>query len=122
MIWENPPEDMGAKTAEDRRKDAQGQLDEYNCWANGQVYGYEMKTAGGREKDSCWGFYGMDYILKDLGLKPGDRVKVTGDAANHPCWTDWPAGVEVFKAADDLPEDWGWTEKAERLALACGTL
>ena len=67
-MWEHPPKDMGAKTYEDRAKDARVFLETYNCWCNGDGYGYSVeelvKLPCGheerREIDSCFGFYGND--------------------------------------------------------------
>lgn len=40
------------------RKCAQGEIDIYLAWANGEVYGYTIKDDDGNIVDSCWGFYG----------------------------------------------------------------
>lgn len=37
-------------------------IDLYNYWTNGEVYGYIIKNANGEEVDSCWGFYGWDDV------------------------------------------------------------
>ena len=44
LVWEEPPENMGAKTYEDRMKDAQQFLDVYNAWCNGETYGYTVEV------------------------------------------------------------------------------
>lgn len=61
LIWEHAPDDMGAKSYEDRRKDARAGLDEYNAWAVGDCWGYIVSDYYGDEQDSCWGYIG-DYI------------------------------------------------------------
>lgn len=71
IVWEEPPGNIGAKRLEDRQKDAQCQLDEYNAWANGYVYGFQLYAArDGSVKaehvDSCWGFYDTDYMLREI--------------------------------------------------------
>ena len=40
------------------RKSAQGEIDTFLAWANGEVYGYQVKGENGEILDSCWGFYG----------------------------------------------------------------
>jgi hypothetical protein len=121
LVWEHPAAEMGAKTYDERATDAQTCLDEYNKWANGDVYGYDLtareggtivtytqsiKGGGWRqvpsESDSCWGFIGRDYFLEMLrdellASYAHDypiRVLVTGDAR----WL-----IEHGKGLDDIP-------------------
>lgn len=75
LIWEHPPGDMGAKTYEERQRDARGFLEEYSHWCNGWCYGYTIeerrvrkcprghKIRQRREIDSCWGFID-NYVLQ----------------------------------------------------------
>lgn len=114
LIWQNPPGDMGAKTPEDRAKDAQAFLDEYNAWANGYVYGYIVEDPEGEHLDSCWGFYDVKYMLTEAGLEPGDKVVIRGDAAGSIDGSDLPAGVIHLKSFED-DED----EEAEEFAWNC---
>lgn len=114
LLWNNPPGDMGAKTPEDRAKDAQAFLDEYNAWANGYVYGYTVETPDGEHLDSCWGFCDVKYMLQEVNLEPGDKVVIKGDASGAVHGDDLPAGVIHLKRFDD-DED----EEAEAFAWAC---
>jgi hypothetical protein len=41
--------------------------DLYTAWAWGDVFGYVIETADGRDLDSCWGYYGGD--LGESGLE-----------------------------------------------------
>jgi len=44
----------------------QGEIETYNQYLNGEVYGYIAKDAEDNEIDSCWGFYGGsddDYMI-----------------------------------------------------------
>jgi hypothetical protein len=95
-VWDHKPDDMGAKTTEDRRKDAKNCLDEYNRWVSGEVFGYDLRDAHtGEQIDNCWGFVGAEWLAEHLHdeIMPGLKlVKVSGDAAE---WFD----------ADDLAED-----------------
>lgn len=62
LVWEHDPSDMGAKSYEDRKKDAQATLAEYNAWANGNCYGFNIETADGEDVESCWGFIDSDRV------------------------------------------------------------
>lgn len=82
LIWEHKVSDMGAKTREARAKDAASFLETYNCWANGDGYGYTIEDEEGNEIDSCWGFYGNDvnYMINDH-IRPhleGKQYEVRG--------------------------------------------
>lgn len=59
LIFDNP-KDMGAKTYEDRAKDAKNFLEIYTDWANGHGHGYIIEDEEGNQLDSCWGFYDSD--------------------------------------------------------------
>lgn len=81
LIWGNKPDEMGAKTVEDREKDAQSFLDEYNDWMNGNCYYFILEDTDGKTLDSCGGFIGTNYIKEVINehLEPDDAVMVTGD-------------------------------------------
>ncbi len=42
------------------RRCAQGEIAEFNAWAEGEVYGFIVENEDGEHLDSCWGFYGDD--------------------------------------------------------------
>jgi hypothetical protein len=94
LIWEHPVDEMGAKTYEDRAKDANSFLETYTCWCNGEVYGYTIeevttcehcKQSVYKDVDSCWGYYGTDitYMAECVraALDGDTDVEITGDAA-----------------------------------------
>lgn len=75
LIWEDPIEDLGPESIEDRRKDAQWFLDIHTDWCNGSVYGYVIEKITEdecedeeEEIDSAWGFFGTDsdYMLEEI--------------------------------------------------------
>ncbi len=77
LLWDHAPGDMGAKTYEDRAKDARGFLENYTDWCNGWGMGYEIliveEDEDGEETetgdlDSCWGFYNSDseYMVNEI--------------------------------------------------------
>lgn len=82
LVWENDPEDLGAKTYEDRAKDAAGFLETYTKWCNGWVYGYRLEDPTGvLEESGCSGFYDLDEMFREIKRAVGDReVAFTGRA------------------------------------------
>ena len=44
----------------------QGEIETLDQFLTGQVYGYVIKDAEGEHVDSCWGFYGLDYVRSEL--------------------------------------------------------
>lgn len=104
LVWENKPEDMGAKTVADRAEDARGFLETYNNWMNGSVYGYMLEDAEGNDIASCWGFYDEETLVEDINhnLEAGDRVMVEGDASFLVDESDLTEGVKVV---DEFEEE-----------------
>jgi hypothetical protein len=41
------------------------EVEEYDLYLRGEVYGYVIKDEDGNVVDSCWGYYGLDYCPKD---------------------------------------------------------
>ena len=109
LVWEEKPSNMGAKTLADRRKDAEGFLETYNNWMNGQVYGFKIDVADHEEAtedaadDSCWGFYEADYMSMEIAanFKAGDRIMVKGQCKDVFQASKLPAGVEVVDDFED---------------------
>lgn len=44
----------------------QAEVETYDQFLRGDVYGYILEDAEGVEISSCWGFYGLDYLEKEL--------------------------------------------------------
>lgn len=65
LVWEHKPNELGAKTFEDRAKDAATFLDVYTSWCNGDCYCWDMDDAVG---DGCGGYIGPDlkYMFDDI--------------------------------------------------------
>ena len=40
---------------------AVAQVEAWNQYLSGDVYGYIVENAGGEHLESCWGFYGFEY-------------------------------------------------------------
>lgn len=81
LIWKNKPGDMGAKTQEERAKDARGFLETYNNWMNGCVYGYQIMDNELNHLDSCYGFYETDYLSEEIvnRLEDDDEIMLADD-------------------------------------------
>lgn len=44
-----------------KEKDMRQQVETYNQYLTGDVYGYVVEDADGEHLDSCWGFFGREY-------------------------------------------------------------
>ncbi len=75
LIWEDPASNMGAKTFEDRAKDADAFLESYTAWCNGEAYGYSIEDPEEEVEDSCWGFLAPDmpYMFECIKSAVGER-------------------------------------------------
>jgi len=104
LIWTHKPGDMGAKSYADRQKDAESFLEEYNAWMNGDAYGYSISDREGNPVDGCWGFLGSDYMSQEVSghFKPGDRIKLEGEAASMFYESHLPEGVELVEDFDEI--------------------
>lgn len=54
-----------ARTKKEASKRAQGTVQMWDQYLNGEVYGFKTVTPDGEELDSCWGFYG-DYGIEQI--------------------------------------------------------
>lgn len=43
------------------------EIEEYDQYLTGDVYGYVIEDEDGEERDSCWGFFGDDYAKQEMG-------------------------------------------------------
>ncbi len=84
LLFTGKPEDMGPKTYADRQKDAEGWLERYNDWMNGNVYVVTVDTVDGEEADNgaVGGVY-PDELTEAINelVRPEDEVVFEGDAA-----------------------------------------
>jgi len=42
-----------------------GEVETYDQYLTGDVWGYVVEDPEGNDEDSCWGFYGFDYCLEE---------------------------------------------------------
>ena len=98
LVWEEPPANMGAKTLDERQKDADGFLEEYTAWANGHVYRWTLEDEKGEEIDSCSGCYNTDQMFDEIRRTiAGREYEVEGEAG-------WLADFEGDLAKQDTPK------------------
>jgi hypothetical protein len=60
------------------------EVQEYDDYLTGNVYGYVIEDEGGEEVWSCWGYYGdtaIDYIKSELHIHPAKPVASDGASA-----------------------------------------
>jgi len=98
LVWEHKAKDMGAKTYEDRAKDADAFLEMYTNWCNGSVYGFSVEEevtldcghTERRDLDSCFGFYDAKYMAEEVrAIVQGDDVRFEGAAADLASYYDF---------------------------------
>lgn len=93
LVWENPVNELGPKTYEDRQKDARAFLEEYTNWCNGNCYGYVIEDDNGKVTDSCGGFIGDKWfkealktghpeLFKDGTDELKNEIELDGEAAD----------------------------------------
>lgn len=107
LVWEHKPGDIGAKTREDRAKDAARFLETYTHWCNGEGLGYVVESGSTCDKgdthwehiDSCWAYFqnDVDYALEcAYGAIPearrGEEIILAGDLGPH-LETKWKAAI-----------------------------
>lgn len=65
LIWEHDRSYMGAKTFEERAKDADGFLSQYTSWLNGEGYYFSIEDQLGDTIDSAGGFFTSEDMLEE---------------------------------------------------------
>ena len=72
------PELEGVRDPEARRTRAleiiRSEVEVYDHYLSGDVYGVRVFDADGAEVDSCWGFYGYDHALEEAGRMLEDAL------------------------------------------------
>jgi hypothetical protein len=56
---------LGAATLRKATAVLEGEVETYDQYLRGDVYGYAVEDEGGNVLDSCWGFYGLDYCREE---------------------------------------------------------
>lgn len=53
----------------------EGEVETYNQYLSGDIYGYIVRSKDGEDIDSCWGFYGLDAVEKEAKSIVDCKVK-----------------------------------------------
>ena len=53
-----------------------GEVEEYDMYLTGQVYGYTLEDEDGEQLDSCWGFFGLEYAEEELRMSAEHWVPI----------------------------------------------
>lgn len=107
MIFQGKPGDMGAKTLEDRRKDADAFCEMYTDWCNGNCNWYRIEDQMTCEEvEQGNSFIGTDDMCEEIAhcLQPGDKIMFDGDGDWLKDYIDLPEGVEIVSFFEDLDE------------------
>ncbi len=69
---------ISSKTAEKAKKHLLFEIDEYDQYLRGDVYGYVVEDKTGEQVESCYGFFGDEWVVKEAKstvdcLKDGPR-------------------------------------------------
>lgn len=99
LVWDHPADEMGAKTVEERQKDARRFLETYNAWCNGETYWWALKDEEGEVVESCGGYIGpnLDHMWESILDAVGDRDLDFADS-DHGSADDVRRELEKFKA------------------------
>lgn len=62
------------KLIEKATKILEGEVNMYDQYLTGDVYGFEITDKDGNHIDSCWGFYGDDYANNGIAEHVGDEL------------------------------------------------
>lgn len=82
LVWEKEEDEIGAKSYEDRAKDADSFLRQYTDWANGHGVWFSISNSRGDLLDSGGGYYAsdLDFLLEEIAREvKGHEFVVTGD-------------------------------------------
>lgn len=79
---ESVAETMGTTaTGEQIRAALEQELEEWQRWAQGDVYGVVVTGPDGETVDSCWGFYGHEYALEEAARMLDDAIETEREEA-----------------------------------------
>lgn len=65
LLKEHSAKRITKKMLAQAQKNMEGEVETYDQYLSGQVYGYIVEDEDGEHLDSCWGFYGYEYCLEE---------------------------------------------------------
>lgn len=110
IVQERFLDEYNGLSAEQREANARAFLNEFNSWANGEVFGYEIEQLEQCDKghwhgfevlDSCYGYYGSP---RDSGLTAAIRAALPDEASEEDIEISGEAGY-VLDASDLFKEE-----------------
>jgi len=64
------------KVIEQAKKVIEGEVNTYDAWISGQVYGYNIKNEKDNNLDGCWGYYGdIEYMINEAKIVIDNDIK-----------------------------------------------
>lgn len=90
LVWGQPPQDLGPKTYAEREKDAEQFLQTYTNWCNGWVYGYRFDDPSNKIDASCYGFYDLDQMFREIAEAAGGHELVFDGQCRDLVEYHWP--------------------------------
>ncbi len=87
--WENgvnvkPAKRMTKKIHDIAVKNLGIEVETYDQYLTGQVYGYVIEDSDGDDVDSCWGFFGLDYAISEAkSAVPDEPCMMGGEGADN---------------------------------------
>lgn len=97
LVWEHKPDDMGAKTMEEREKDADAFLDQYTEWCNGNCHYIHATSDDGLDEaiGELIGTEALEEAIKEVLADRGEQeeIEFTGDGAWIADHNDFKGGV-----------------------------
>ena len=66
-------------TEEEAEKYLRGEVEAYDQYLTGDVYGFIVKDKDDEELDSCWGFFGLEYVKEEADRVVDYYVKENGE-------------------------------------------
>lgn len=71
---------LSKKSIEYAKKVLQQEVETYDEYLTGQVFGYVVEDKSGEHLDSCWGFYGFDYCKQEAESAAEYQAKTLTEA------------------------------------------
>lgn len=97
-IWEEPEENIGAKTYEDRAEDCKNALEEFTEWCNGNCYSFKLTNKKGEKIGSS------NYLIGNDQLEDAIREELPEDATKENTEIDDKYGALSYSIHKIFPD------------------